>query len=115
MPSYSFGENDYYEQTYPNPRGSRLRKVQTWIKKKFGFAPPFFCGRGVFSATSGMLPHRRPITTVVGAPIIIEQIAEPTDEDIEKLHERYCEALWNLFEDHKADYGIDESTHLTYW
>lgn len=63
VPSYSFGENDYYDQTYPNPRGSRLRNVQTWIKRKFGFCPPLFCGRGIFTS-SGLLPYRKPINTV---------------------------------------------------
>jgi 2-acylglycerol O-acyltransferase 2 len=111
VPSYSFGENDYYDQTYPNPRGSRLRNVQTWIKRKFGFCPPFFCGRGIFTS-SGLFPYRRPVNTVVGKPIPVKQIQNPTQEDIDQLHAEYCAQLSTLFDENKTKYGISEDEIL---
>uniref|UniRef100_A0A914Z3K8 Acyltransferase n=1 Tax=Panagrolaimus superbus TaxID=310955 RepID=A0A914Z3K8_9BILA len=111
VPSYSFGENDYYHQTHPNPRGSRLRNVQTWIKRKFGFCPPFFSGRGIFTST-GLLPYRKPINTVVGSPISVKKIENPTEEDIDQLHEEYCEKLTILFDEHKTKYGIPADAKL---
>uniref|UniRef100_A0A0K0CYP3 Acyltransferase n=1 Tax=Angiostrongylus cantonensis TaxID=6313 RepID=A0A0K0CYP3_ANGCA len=68
VPMYSFGENDVYDQ-YESPRGSSMREIQLLIKKKFGFFPPLMRGRGIFNHSFGILPHRRPITTIVGAPI----------------------------------------------
>uniref|UniRef100_A0AC34G3S1 Acyltransferase n=1 Tax=Panagrolaimus sp. ES5 TaxID=591445 RepID=A0AC34G3S1_9BILA len=111
VPSYSFGENDYFHQTHPNPRGSRLRNVQTWIKRKFGFCPPFFSGRGIFTST-GLLPFRKPINTVVGSPISVKQIENPTQEDIDQLHEEYCTQLTTLFDEHKTKYGIPADAKL---
>ena len=63
VPIYSFGESDIYDQV-PSPRGSKLRKVQTFIKNIIGFAPALFKGRGFFNYTIGVLPYRRPINSV---------------------------------------------------
>ncbi|KAK6047036.1 diacylglycerol acyltransferase [Cooperia oncophora] len=69
VPMYHFGENDVFDRWEGNARGTRIREIQTWIKNKFGFCPPLLKGRGIFNYSFGMLPHRRPITTVIGAPI----------------------------------------------
>ncbi|KAK6020779.1 diacylglycerol acyltransferase, partial [Ostertagia ostertagi] len=69
VPMYHFGENDVFDRWEGYTRGTRLREIQTWIKNKFGFCPPLVKGRGIFNYSLGMLPHRRPITTVIGAPI----------------------------------------------
>ena len=44
VPVFSFGENDLYDQM-PNPRGSRLRRIQTAIRKRLGYSTPFLRGR----------------------------------------------------------------------
>jgi len=112
VPSYSFGENDVFDQVH-GPRGSKLRKIQTSIKKRFGFCPPLIIGRNFWGKIWGILPFRRPITTVVGAPIRIEKpVFEPTTLQIDALHTEYCQALTELFEKHKVDYGIGEDVHL---
>ncbi|KAH7724443.1 Protein DGTR-1 [Aphelenchoides avenae] len=118
VPSYSFGENDVFHQG-DNPRGSTLRTIQasaspSKIKKVFGFCPPLMMGRSLISARLlGLLPHRKPITTVVGAPIVVDRVVEPTPQQIEDLHTRYCSALVLLFEEHKQKYGVAEDNHLT--
>ncbi|KAI1728405.1 diacylglycerol acyltransferase domain-containing protein [Ditylenchus destructor] len=111
VPSYSFGENEIFDQKY-NARGSPIRKVQTYIKKQLGFCPPLFTGRGFFSENFGLLPYRKPITTIVGAPISVEKCDNPTLAQIDALHVRYCESLRELFEEHKAKYGVPENVHL---
>ena len=63
VPVYSFGETDVYEQV-PNPDGSSLRRLQNWLTKMIGFAPPVFHGRGIFNYSVGLLPYRKPIYTV---------------------------------------------------
>lgn len=111
VPVFSFGENDVYDQV-SNPHGSALRQWQTKMKDLMGFAPPLFHGRGVFQYTFGLLPHRRPIHTVVGAPIKVDKVKSPSPEEIEKFHLLYIKALKELFEKHKNNYGISEDQHL---
>jgi len=107
VPSYSFGETDIFKQ-YHFKRGSFLRWVMTSIKRLCGFAPPLFIGKTMFS----FLPFRRPITTVVGAPIIVEKQSRPSQQKVDVLHKRYCDALIELFEKHKCDYGLPADAHL---
>ena len=52
-----------------------------------------------------------PIT--VGEPISVEKSADPSQEEIEALHEKYVCTLIDLFEINKTKYGLDESVHLT--
>ncbi|KAK5984388.1 Monoacylglycerol acyltransferase [Trichostrongylus colubriformis] len=113
VPMYHFGENDVFDRLDANARGSRVREIQTWIKSKIGFFPPLVKGRGIFNYSFGMLPHRRPITTVIGAPIRAERTENPTDQEIDALHAKYCKALVDLFEQHKSLHDIPKDVHLT--
>ncbi|XP_014672218.1 PREDICTED: 2-acylglycerol O-acyltransferase 1-like [Priapulus caudatus] len=112
VPVYSFGENDVFDQT-ENPEGSLLRNIQNVLTKYLGFAPPIFHGRGVFNYTFGLLPFRKPVTTIVGKPIDLEKVEEPDNELVDKTHDIYTRALCRLFDDHKAEFGIPEETTLT--
>ncbi len=47
------------------------RSFQRGLKKATGFTLPFVYGRGLFGVPVGMLPHRVPLTSVVGAPISV--------------------------------------------
>lgn len=113
VPSYSFGENEIFDQKY-NARGSSMRKVQTYIKKQLGFCPPLFKGRGFFSENFGLLPYRKPITTVIGSPIAVKKCDNPTIAEVDTLHARYCQSLKELFEEHKIKYGVPENVHLNF-
>jgi len=101
VPVFAFGENELYDQV-PNPRGSRLRTIQEKFKNKFGFSLPLFFGRGIFLYDYGMLPQRRKLLTVVGSPIAVPQIAEPSEEEIDKYHAAYIEALEKVHQDYKG-------------
>lgn len=112
IPVFAFGENDLFHQV-KNPRGSMLRSIQDKIQRTVAFAPVMFWGRGIFQYTFGILPHRRPLHVVVGAPIDVEKVEEPSSEQIQELHDKYEEALIKLFEDNKEKYGEDKDTHIT--
>ena len=59
-----------------NPEGSWLRRFQDWWQRWVLVIPPIFMnGRGMFQYTAGTMPHRRPITVVVGAPVKVRIIA----------------------------------------
>ncbi|KAI6185026.1 Diacylglycerol acyltransferase [Aphelenchoides bicaudatus] len=113
VPSYSFGENDIFIQIR-NRKGSLLRRIQDTIKHHLGFCPPIYFGRGLFNSFFGLLPFRRPITTVVGRPIPVQKSknGEPTQDEIEKLHATYTRELIKLFEEHKENYGVAPDQHL---
>ncbi|XP_022098754.1 2-acylglycerol O-acyltransferase 1-like isoform X2 [Acanthaster planci] len=111
VPVYSFGETDIFEQV-ANPEGSLLRKIQTRLTKTIGFAPPVFHGRGIFNYSIGLLPFRRPIHTVVGKPIAVEKSPVPTQEEIDQVHQKYIDALRELFEENKTKYGVESHEKL---
>eukprot|EP01062_Namystynia_karyoxenos_P010314 TRINITY_DN13651_c0_g1_i1.p1 TRINITY_DN13651_c0_g1~~TRINITY_DN13651_c0_g1_i1.p1 ORF type:complete len:508 (+),score=149.29 TRINITY_DN13651_c0_g1_i1:105-1526(+) len=95
VPMWSFGENNLYENLATN---EGVRKWQRRIQKMISFAPVLVAGRGVFTYGGGLIPHRRPVTVVIGAPLRVEKVAEPTDEQVQELHGRYMQALRDLFE-----------------
>lgn len=113
VPVYAFGENDLFEQV-DNPEGSKVRRLQNFLTHLLGFSPALFHGRGIFNYTFGLLPYRRPVHTVVGAPINVEKTEKPTSEQVEELHSQYCQALVDLFETHKLKFGLKESDHLSF-
>ncbi|KAB0340055.1 hypothetical protein FD754_023443 [Muntiacus muntjak] len=63
VPIFSFGENDIYDQVENSP-GSWLHWFQDRLLKTTRFSIPLFDGRGVFQYSFGLMPYRRPITTV---------------------------------------------------
>ncbi|XP_015270348.1 PREDICTED: 2-acylglycerol O-acyltransferase 2-B-like [Gekko japonicus] len=111
VPVFSFGENELFNQV-SNPEGSFLRTVQERLQKAVGLALPLFHARGVFQYSFGLLPFRRPIHTVVGAPILVPKTPHPSPEAIDQLHKTYLEKLVQLFEDHKVQFGVPENKHL---
>jgi 2-acylglycerol O-acyltransferase 2 len=104
VPVFGFGENDLYEQL-DNKRGSILRERQEKLMRRFGFSMPLFQGRGVFNYSFGLLPQRRRLTAVVGAPIPLPQVDNPSREQILQYHKLYVDALTKLFRDHKDQYA----------
>ncbi|KAI1722828.1 diacylglycerol acyltransferase domain-containing protein [Ditylenchus destructor] len=111
VPLYHFGENKIYSQL-PNPHGSRLRTFQMAVKRWTGATVPIFYGRGIVSNIIGLMPYRKTITTVVGAPIPVKCNPNPSEEECDELHAEYCRRLVALFDEHKTKYGIDKDTQL---
>lgn len=55
-----------------------------------------------------------PHLSAVGRPIVVVKKEKPTAEELDALHQLYMDELSNLFEEHKANYGVDEDTHLNF-
>lgn len=109
VPSISFGENDYYDMIEHKPYAwmQRIFKIQNW--------PMFFFGRGYLQYNFGLIPKRRPITTVIGAPIHLKKNLIPSQDEINGVHELFCTRLVQLFEEHKAKYVKNfEHVHLEF-
>ncbi|XP_061454669.1 diacylglycerol O-acyltransferase 2-like [Rhineura floridana] len=112
VPAFSFGENDLFQQVLFE-EGTWMRKVQDKFKKFLGFAPCFFYGRGFISAHSrGFLPFPRPVTTIIGEPVTVPKIEQPTCEMVDLYHSMYIQSLCKLFNDHKVKYGLSETAEL---
>jgi hypothetical protein len=81
------------------------------MKRATSVSPVIFIGRSFFPV--GGLPFRKPINTVVGAPIEVTKNPTPSQSDIDNLHARYMEDLQKLFEEHKHKYVTDaRNVHL---
>ncbi|NXP81408.1 DGAT2 acyltransferase, partial [Ramphastos sulfuratus] len=112
VPSFSFGENDLFRQVVFE-EGSWMRSVQQRFQKMIGFAPCVFYGRGLTSVQSrGFLPYARPITTVVGKPVTVPKVENPSREMVDKYHELYVRSLLKLFNENKTKYGMLETDEL---
>lgn len=103
VPVINFGELDLFDQP-ANPPGSRLRRFQEWVKATTGIAPAAFVGRGFFQYNYGLIPRRKPINTIIGTPLEVQKVDDPSKDEIEQLHQRFCIALEELFEKHKTKY-----------
>jgi hypothetical protein len=77
-----------------------------------GVSPVLFHGRGMFNYTFGFLPFRSPINVVVGKPIPVQKVESPTQEQIDELHNKYINALTELFEANKKQYGVAKDEKL---
>ncbi|XP_054003503.1 2-acylglycerol O-acyltransferase 2-A-like [Hylaeus anthracinus] len=103
VPVFSFGETDVYDQVY-RPKDSYLRRAQDSIRKKIGLAPVLLIGRGFFQYSFGIIPRRKRLTVVVGSPLELPKIPEPTPEQVDEYHQKFIDRLVELFESHKHKY-----------
>ncbi|KAF5281440.1 hypothetical protein FQA39_LY17794 [Lamprigera yunnana] len=103
VPVFSFGETDLFDQV-SNTEGSLLRRFQEWVKKLTGVAPIIPIGRGFLQYTFGFVPVRKPVTTLIGSPLNVTKIEDPTPKEIDSLHERFVNHLTEFFEEHKHNY-----------
>ncbi len=60
----------------------------------------------------GSKAFRKQIDTVVGPPIAVPKIANPTQEQIDEYHQRYIDALQRLFDEHKVLFGLGQDDKL---
>ncbi|KAJ3260262.1 2-acylglycerol O-acyltransferase 2 [Boothiomyces macroporosus] len=102
VPVLGFGENDIFDRV-DNPNFSILHKLAKLAK----MAAPLFSGRYV------ILPHKVPLVTV-GEPIHVERRENPSQKEIDDLHEVYCEALMNIYEKYKDEYHADRLTAMRF-
>ena len=52
-------------------------------------------------------PKAAPLTVIVGEPIEVPHSENPTEEELQKYHQIYIDETIKLYNDHKADYGME--------
>ena len=103
VPTFVFGETHLYKQS------GLFSSCQDWIRSVIGISPVLFYGRGFFQNSFGFLPYRRRMYVVVGSPIRVDRIAEPSQEDIDSLHSLYVRNVRKLFNKYNPIYGNKKS------
>ncbi|KAG7825407.1 hypothetical protein KL909_001699 [Ogataea angusta] len=129
VPVYAFGENNIYEVYYTNEtedtnynNDGYVRQLLKWfqlrLKKNFGFTLPIIVSRGLLNYDFGLLPHRRPIHIVTGAPITVKRFHGKkygdavSPEEIDYYHNLYVQALKDLFATYKDKYLSENDCDL---
>eukprot|EP00635_Sarcinochrysidales_sp_CCMP3193_P014788 CAMPEP_0118894190 /NCGR_PEP_ID=MMETSP1166-20130328/3077_1 /TAXON_ID=1104430 /ORGANISM="Chrysoreinhardia sp, Strain CCMP3193" /LENGTH=316 /DNA_ID=CAMNT_0006833077 /DNA_START=72 /DNA_END=1021 /DNA_ORIENTATION=+ len=102
QPAYTFGEADAF---FAFPYFLKLRLTLNALK----IPGVIFLGNPLFP----IFPRSNvEMTTVVGPPLDVPHIAEPTAADVDEYHRLYIDALRNLFDTYKAQAGYPESRIL---
>lgn len=104
-PIYCFGEN----KTYSNLQG--FWKFRLWLND-LGFPAVMPFG----TSWLPLLPRDKKMHVVVGKPLLPKSgaIMKPTKEQVKEFHTQYCDALKELFDKHKKNYGEADSV-LEFW
>jgi 2-acylglycerol O-acyltransferase 2 len=97
VPVFSFGLRKMF--TFWAPKSKLVRN----LGRTLGFLPMLFFG--MFGIPFG---PAKPcdIVNVVGRPIKVPHVAEPTDEQIAEQHAIFVKAMEKLYNDHKDEYGM---------
>ena len=98
LPTFSFGETQTMDNLY-------LPKIQTYTKKRLGFPIPYW----PYGRMGLPIPRRKKITLAVGAPVYPVRFDVTTEEEDERLVDRYFDSLERLFEEKKAECGFSDS------
>ncbi|KAA3673577.1 2-acylglycerol O-acyltransferase 2 [Paragonimus westermani] len=96
VPCISFGEPNMYQQI-KNPPGGRLRQFQDRFTEIATFSPPIFYAHA-------WMPYRTPVNTVVGPPIPVPKVEQPSREQVAELKDLYLDRLNQLFQRYKPIY-----------
>jgi 1-acyl-sn-glycerol-3-phosphate acyltransferase len=72
------------------------RAAVALVSRLVGFCPIMFWGR-----QGGPLPHRTPVHVVVGSPIVVPHVKDPSREQCQKYLDLFIAAMETLFEQHK--------------
>jgi len=98
IPVYCFGEERLYSGINLFPRKLSLYLSNRGIPTSFPigkFGIPFFAD------------YNEKLKTVVGKPVKLPQIENPSQQDIDYYHEIYCSSLKDLFNKYREDHDGD--------
>jgi 2-acylglycerol O-acyltransferase 2 len=111
VPVLAFGENNLYDQLRPREH-PLVHKLQMFVLKVWKFTLPFLHGRGIFNYDVGLMPYRRPLNVVVGAPIKVAQAPAVDPAEINRLHDLYVAELQKLWDRYKDEFAPDRKEDM---
>ena len=88
-----------------------LKKAQIFLRKRYGFSFLYFYGKGVFDFLPfpfniPIVPNQVPLMVVIGEPIPVPQIVDPTKQQIELVKEEFKRQVRTIVSEYGAAYGI---------
>ncbi|KAI8314763.1 Diacylglycerol O-acyltransferase 2A [Colletotrichum sp. SAR11_240] len=115
VPVLGFGENDLYDQLSPKTH-PWVHNFQMFVLRVFKFTLPALHGRGILNYDVGMMPYRRPLNIVVGKPIKVTTppSAQPSQEEIDRLHELYIAELQKIWDTYKDQFAPERKAELQF-
>ena len=93
VPVFAFGENGLFG---PQIVSRWLQKVQHFFLKLVGVAPPL---------CETVFPRREPVNVVVGKPIPVRKVKNPSDRYVNEIHAKYMASLQQLYARNVGKYG----------
>ena len=51
------------------------------------------------------IPRRCNVTMLLGTPLLVQKVEEPTDAQVDELHSKLLDGMKALFDAHKASLG----------
>lgn len=100
IPIFAFGLNQCFDYQ-PTPKSGLFHR----ISQRIGFVPMVFYG--VWGLPFGPCKPCD-LVNVVGRPIEVPQMSEPTDEQIREYLDKYIVECVRLFETYKGQYGMGD-------
>mmetsp|Transcript_9254 Transcript_9254/g.21384 ORF Transcript_9254/g.21384 Transcript_9254/m.21384 type:complete len:328 (+) Transcript_9254:68-1051(+) len=97
VPAYGFGTNQQFRRLIE--AGGLLAKLSSALKLS---AVPWL---DRFYIPFGPIPTTHKVIMALGPPIPVEKVENPSAEQIDELHTKFCNAMHELFDKHKADMG----------
>ncbi len=101
MPAYCFGEELTY---WTLDAGTSFR---LWLNR-FNIPGTIFVGKFWFLPDNNI-----DITVVIGKPINLPHIENPTEDQVDQYHELYMKTLTEIFDRNKVKYGSTHSADAT--
>jgi len=111
VPTYAYGEGDLFLRPLAE-EGSFWRWIQDGFRMIIASFAPKTKGRKIFNFALSLMPKRTPVRIVVGRPLPVVFNPTPSAEEVLELHRQYCDALTDLFEQHKSAAGLPKDAHL---
>ena len=113
VPVFAFGEENLFEINGAK-KGSLLRMFQEIFTRFTIFPFPLLSGSSMSRPFFGFFPLRKSVDMVVGKPIEMKKIENPTNEDVNRVCEVYQSALENLFYENRMKFLHNASVVLEF-
>ena len=97
VPCYFFGANELYNRYYgPDSLCAKI---------SHNYHASFLFWTDAFNIPFGSIPKANKMVLAIGSPIIVEQVDEPSQEQIDTLHARFVADIKGLYDRHKSRLG----------
>ncbi len=95
VPMYCYGENECYSEV------NLFFGFRKWLQHQFKIVVPFVYGRWYT-----LIPYKVKMTVEIGNPVHVSQVDNPTQKQIDEIHETFTREMLRLFDRTKGRNGF---------